>query len=339
MKSRLKMLFAGLLIILLFAAMDTFNHEKPRILILHSYTETGQWERAVNEGINRELAKNRTPISILRHYMAFTDQAGKTDWDDASKQARHVIKTFRPDILVPIGEEAQEYVGRHYVNDPHMRIIYATSEHPSHFGYPEAHNVTGIREILPLAQITEVLHYLHQPTLRIRVLGMDDATGQSEREQVKDFLWAPNHLVDVQLVSNFDAWKAAVHAANQDADVLIVLSYNGLPLSATDTHPVDNKLLATWTEHESKPLVIGVRVPFAAGGGALAVVPSAEGIGAQIGKRILTLLALPPGGALPRGNDSQDFLIALRPERLAERKLSLPAIYIQAARASHTLFE
>ncbi|MEO6986231.1 MAG: hypothetical protein ABI155_12885 [Paralcaligenes sp.] len=339
MKSPLKLLFAGLLIILLFAAMDVFNHEKPRILILHSYTEEGRWEQAVNEGIKRELAKNRTPISIRWQYMAFTDQAGKTDWDDAAKQANHVINTFRPDILVPIGEEAQEYVGRHYVNDTHMRIIYATSERPDHFGYLGAKNVTGIREILPLSQITEVLRYLNQPSLRIRVLGMDDATGQAEREQVKDFLWAPNHLVDVQLVSNFDAWKAAVRTANEDADVLIVLSYNGLPLSASNAHQVDNKLLATWTERESKPLVIGVRVPFAAGGGALAVVPSAEGMGAQIGKRILTLLALPSGNALPRGDDSQDFLIALRPQRLAKRKLSLPTIYTQAARASHTLFE
>ncbi|TAL89064.1 MAG: hypothetical protein EPN62_11395 [Candidimonas sp.] len=339
MKSPLKLLFSGLLIILLFTAMDIFNHEKPRILILHSYTEAGQWEQAVNEGIKLGMAKNRTPLSVRWHYMAFTDQAGKTDWDDAATQANHVIKTFRPDILVPIGEEAQEYVGRHYVNDAHMRIIYATSESPAHFGYVDAKNVTGIREILPLAQITEVLRYLHQPALRIQVLGMDDATGQAERQQVKEFLWAPNRLVDVQLVSNFDAWKAVVRKANQDADVLIVLSYNGLPMSASNTHQVDNKLLATWTEHESRPLVIGVRVPFVAGGGALAVVPSAEGIGDQIGKRILTLLALPPGSALPPGNDSRDFLIALRPQRLAERKFSLPAIYTQAARASHTIFE
>ncbi|UHL62595.1 hypothetical protein LSG25_10850 [Paralcaligenes sp. KSB-10] len=339
MKSRLTLLFAGLLVILLFAAMSLFNHDKPRILILHSYTETGQWEQAVNEGINRELAQNRTPISIRWQYMAFTDQTDKIDWSDAAKQAEHVINTYRPNILVPIGEEAQKYVGRNYVNHAGMRIIYATSEHPSHFGYPDAANATGIREVLPLAEINDVLRYLRRQSVRIRVLGMDDETGRAEREQVKDFIWAPNRLVDVQLVPNFDAWKAAVHAANQDADVLIALSFNGLPLSATDAHPVDNKLLSTWTEHESKPLVIGVRVPFVEGGGALAVVPSAEGIGAQIGKRIITLLALKPGSALPRGSDSQDFLIALRPERLAQRKLSLPAIYTQAARASHTLFE
>lgn len=337
MKPRL--ILAGLLIISLFAAMTAFNHQKPRILVLHSYTETGLWEQALNRGIQSELSKNLAPISVRWHYMSFTNEVGKTDWDDAGKQARQIIGSYRPDILMSIGEEAQEYVGRHYANQADMRIVYATSEDPARYSYLTASNVTGVKEVLPLAQIVEMLHQLGRPSLRIRVLGMDDPTGRAEREQVQEFSWSPHRLIGVQLTPNFSEWKTAVRAAAQDADVLIVLSFNGLPVSTTNPRPVDNGLLATWTEHESKPLVIGIRVPFVAGGGALAVVPSAEGMGAQLARQTLGLLKLGPGNALPPPQDSVDFLIALRPGRLAARKVTLPAIYTQAARASHTLFQ
>jgi len=319
--------------------MAAFNHQKPRILVLHSYTEAGLWEQAFNRGVQAELTKNLAPISVRWHYMSFTNEVGKTDWDDAGKQARQIIDSYRPDVLMSIGEEAQEYVGRHYAGQANIRIAYATSEDPAKYGYQTAHNVTGVKEVLPLAQIVEVLRQLGRPSLRIRVLGMDDPTGQAERDQVQEFSWSPHRLMGVQLVSSFSAWKTAVRAAAQDADVLIVLSFNGLSVSATNPRPVDNGALSAWTEHESKPLVIGIRVPFVAGGGALAVVPSAEGLGGQLARQTLGLLKRSPGNALPPPEDSVDFLIALRPERLAARKVALPAIYTQAARASHTLFQ
>lgn len=339
MKNRLTLIFAGCFVLLLLALLIAFNHQKPRLLILHSFAENGTWETAVDSGIRRELARNRQPISTRWHYMSFSSQAGARQWAAASHNSRNVIDAYRPDVLVAIGEEAQDYVGRYYVNRPDLRVVYAMGEDPASFGYPPAHNVTGVREMLPLAQVVEVLGHLQRPGLRIRALGMDDATGQAERQQVQDFAWAPHRLVAVQLVSDYGAWQEAVRAAAADTDVLLILSFSGLPRSAGDPNPVDNRVLADWTERNSKPLAIGVRESFVAGGGALAVVPSPQGIGEQVARKALATLAeARRRGPLPPPEDSADFHIALRPTRLAMRGLTLPTIYIQAARASQTLY-
>lgn len=340
MKNRLRLWFASVFLLLLFGSMLAFNHQKPRMLILHSFTEDGPWESAVDGGIRRELAKNRQPISTRWHYMSFGSEMNERQWAAAAQDSRHVIDRWRPDVLVAIGEEAQDYVGRHYANRSDLRLVYAMGEEPASFGYAQAANVTGIREMLPLAQIVDVLGHLKQPALRIRALGMDDPTGHAERQQVQDFSWGPHRLAGVQLVANYGAWQDAVRAAARDADVLLVLSFRGLPQRAGDPRPVDDKLLADWTERNSKPLAIGVRESFVAGGGALAVVPAADGIGEQLTRQALTVLReARRGGPLPPPEGNIDFQIALRPERLAARQLELPAIYTQAARASHTLYQ
>ncbi len=363
MKNRLATVFASVFVLLLLALLVAFNHQKPRVLILHSFSESGQWETAVNTGIQRELARNREPIAVRWRYMALSPHMNAKQWAAAAQRSRATIDSWRPDVLVAIGEEAQDYVGRHYAGRPGPRLVYAMGEDPASFGYAGAPNVTGVHEALPLAQIVELLRHLDRPppreglspqdgaspqdrppprdrpSLRIRALGIDDPTGHAERQQVQDFDWGPHRLLGVELVPDFQAWQEAVRAAAQDADVLLVLSFGGLPKAPGDPGEADGLLVAGWTEHESRPLAIGVRESFVAGGGALAVVPSPYGLGEQAAREALaTLAAIRHGEPPPAPEDSLDFQIALRPGRLAARGVELPAIYVQAARATQSLY-
>lgn len=339
MKSRPTLLFAAAFIVLLSGLLIAFNHQKPRLLVLQSYSEEGSWETAVDGGIRRELARNLRPVRTRWHYMSFSDESVRTNWEAAAQHSRSVIDAWDPDVLMVIGEEAQQYVGRHYRGRSDLRIVYGVGEDPASFGYVGAANVTGVRETLPLAQIVELLRYFKRPALRIRVLGIDDPTGQAERQQVQDFDWGPHRLTGVLLVSDYAAWQKAVRGAAADADVLLVLSAKGLAREQGALQVVDDRELAHWTEHASVLPVVGVRDSFVAGGGALAVVPSPEALGEQLARQALAALAeARRGGPLPPPQDSVDFQISLRPERLAARGITLPTIYTQAARASHTLY-
>jgi len=339
MTSRSSLPFAAAFVALLTIFLVAFNHQKPRLLVLQSYSESGAWERAVDSGIQRELTRNLRPLRTRWHYMSFSEESMRINWDTAAQHSRGVIDTWRPDVLVVIGEEAQQYVGRHYLGRTDMRIVYGVGEDPASFGYAGAANVTGVRETLPLEQIVELLRYVKGPALRIRALGVDDPTGRAERQQVEEFDWGPHRLVGVQLVADYPAWQEAVRAAAGDADVLLVLSSKGLPREEGGAQAVNDRELSYWTEHESALPAIGVRDSFVAAGGGLAVVPSPEALGVQLAHQALTVLAgIRRGGPLPPPQNSIDFQISLRPERLAARGIHLPTIYEQAARASHTLY-
>lgn len=336
---RILTLCATAFVLLLLALLVRFNHDKPRLLVLHSFAEDGPWEQLFDSGVQRALAGNRQPLAVRWHYMNFadTDVQSDADWAASSARARSVIDTWKPDVVLMVGEEAQQWVGHRYATDEPQgrRLVYAMGEDPERFGYPGAANVTGVRERLPLAQVLEVLGQLESRRLRIQTLGVADPTGEAEAEQVRAFDWQGHTSLPVRLAKDYAAWQQAVKDAAGQADVLLLLSFAGLPRPDSTSAAVDSMEVARWTERNAEPLTLSVRSRYVVGGGALAVAPSAEALGEQAAH--LALQAL-PGKPLPAPQDSEDFVIGLRPERLAVHGYQLPGIYAQAARAARLLF-
>lgn len=326
-------------VLLLFALLIAFNHGKPRLLVLHSFSEDGHWEGLFNQGVQRALAANREPLAVRWQYMSFTEIDVQTDaeWAAASARARAVVKSWQPDVILIVGEEAQQWMGYRYVSDDAraQRVVYATAEDPQRFGYAGAANVTGVREMLPLAQVQDLLAALHTGPRRIQAIGVADPTGEVESAQVQAFGWQPHTLLPVVLARDYAQWQQAVRDAAEQADVLLVLSFGGLPRSTTDARAVDALEVARWTERNAVPLTIGVREGYALGGGAIAIAPSAEALGEQAGR--LALQAM-PGNPLPPPQFTQDFVVGLHLQQLQRRGYQLPGIYEQAARAAHLLF-
>lgn len=339
MKNRLAVICAGLLAVLLLALLVAFNHQKPRLLIIHGFSEDGPWEQAFDAGFRRGLDHNRQPLSVRWRYMLYSQYLSDRQWMSASLRSREIIDSWRPDVLVAVGEEAQEYVGRYYAGLTSPQVVYVINENPEQFGYSGAANVTGIKEILPLDQIADILQFMDRSSLRIRAIGIDDPTGRAEAQQVQAQDWGPHQFLGVDLVSDSIEWKDRVLGLADQVDILLVLSAGGLPKSPDIPEDVDPIQLAGWTASHAKPLAIGIRESFVVGGGALAVVPSPIGLGQQTARyALLALQTIKAGQALLPPEDSQDYLIALRPDKLAARGLTLPAIYLQFARNSHTLY-
>lgn len=345
--TRLRLWLSTAFMLVLGALLITFNHAKPRLLVLHSYAEGGRWEQAFNAGLKQVLEANRQPIALRWEYMTFVvgEQPSPAEWAAAAQRTHSLIERWKPDVLLAVGEEAQDWVARHYAhpadtNTPPKkpRVIYATGEDPERFGYPNAVNVSGVHELLPLPALLELLTQLglaqDGKRLRIHALGVDDPTGHAERDQVQAFDWGRHHKAKVTLASDYAAWQQAVHGSG-DADILLLLSYVGLPQQAGEPSTVPVATQIGWTVQHARPLVLGMRTSFVEDGGALALAPAPDGLGAQAGA--LALQALLQPGTLPAGQAGRDFNVAVRPALLQQRHLVLPEIYLQAARAAHGL--
>ena len=100
------------------------NINKPRILVLHSYSNDYVWTRQINVGLDRVLGKVQG-VDIRYHEMKTKKMSGKGYIDRAGIAAQHAIEVIRPNVIVAIDDNAQKYVAKQYVNNPDIKIVFA----------------------------------------------------------------------------------------------------------------------------------------------------------------------------------------------------------------------
>lgn len=337
-KHKIIIVLAAIFVLLFVGILVAFNHQKPKLLVLHSYSEEGRWEQEFNQGVIKAVASTTRPFALRWHYMTFTDTdiPNQEEWQASGQRARAVIDRWQPDVLLVVGEEAQQYVGRYYVGHNSIRIIYAMAEKPESFNYDKASNVSGVLEVLPLEPIIEFLSLTYSRPMRVRALGVNDATGVAEGEQLIKFDWGQNEFLGVTLANDLQSWQQAVKDAS-DADLLLVLSFAGLAQQAGSNAMVNSRELARWTVKNSIQLTFGLRERYVSNGGAIAIAPSPDGLGQQSTRLAIQALNTKTK-QMPLAELGHDFTVALRPDALTRLDLKIPAIYYQAARAANTLY-
>lgn len=316
--------------------LGAFNTTKPRILVVHSLAKDSPWATAVDKGMRSALDANRRPVSVEWLYMDVNGPAFLDQTEQARAQARRAVDRVDPDVLIAVDDEANKLVARDYVGRPTPRILYISLDRPpSEYGYVGAPNVSGIAEKLPFAAVKDAVGAIFPGrTVTASVIGIDTVTGQAEMTQARGFEWGNVRVTDTKLVSTAGAWRDFVTAAN--TDVLVVLSCRDLPEADGTTFTAADAI--RWTQQNSKPLPVGTQVGFVEDGGALSFSPPPEEYGrAAIGLALDWLDDRSTPGA-PPPRESPHFQVAVRQGALAARGLSVPQIYVEAAREVNALF-
>ncbi len=344
MKFRLETLVIAIFLIGSVSLLTWFNLSKPRILILHSYDKEYSWVKDVNTGLKRVLDKRRD--YTLRWYYLDTKRHPWPDYKaNAGLAARRVIDDMQPDIVIAVDDDAQQYVTRHYLNHPHIKIVFAgVNNEPQAYGFEQAKNVTGILERLPLDALQETLQMAAQRNhwqrpLRIRFIGDRSETVLGDEKYFRSHAWSPFVLKESRLVDTFPEWQKAVQESAADTDVLINSNYRKIMRSASDSSLVPAHELIAWTERYAQIPVIGANGFYAEDGGMLAIgtSPYEQGeVAARLATEILDHQMQPQ--QLPFLVTHQ-FVVAMRASVLRERHFDLPRVYEAGARASNKFFE
>lgn len=335
MRLRRNVLIGGFLLTCVLL-LGFFNAAKPRILVLHSGAEDSPWVHELDAGMRAELDRNRRPLNVEWNYLAITSLAGRGVTETAA-EARRAVDTFKPDVLIAVDDEANSFVAQYYVGRPRPRILYVSIDQPPAFyGYSGAQNVSGISEQLPLAAIRDTLVAMFPGrAVTLSVIGVDGPTAQAEVAQVTAFAdWAGVRVERPTLVSTAGVWRTAVQKA--DGDALLVLGLQALP--DDDGSTVTAAELSQWTQDNSRPVPLGTQVDFVRGGGALTVAPAPNDDGRQAVQFALDWLDDRSTPGPPPPITSSHFDVAVRQGLLARRGITLPQIYLEAARENATLF-
>lgn len=326
-------LFLGVVV----GAFIYFNVTRPRVLVLHSYSADYAWTRDVDVGLTRIF--NRHPNYAIRwHYM----DTKKHPWPEFARAAgitaRGVVENYRPHVLVVVDDDAQRLAGRHFVNDPDIRIVFAgINGSAAPYGYDHADNVTGILERKPVRAVREVIGELARNrglAGPVRVLFLGDASGsvKQDAEEMTHFDWAPLKFVGARLVESWPQWQQAVAQAHEVADFIVVANYRKLTATAGGKELVDVREVMPWTEKNARIPVIGTNGFNVEDGAALAIgtSPFEQGeVAAQMAVAIIDQGTAP--SAIP-WRQTEQFTVSIRQGEMLEKRLYLPAVYEAFAR-------
>lgn len=344
MKKNLLTFAISFFFIFTFGVLVWFNISKSRVLILQSYNDDYSWVKDVNVGIKRVM-KDKSHYSIRWYYMDTKRHPWQQYKINAGVVARRMIDSWKPDVIIAVDDDAQQFVTKHYVNNPKIRIVFSgVNNELADYGFDKATNVTGILERLPLTAVKEGL-YTHarlsgnNRPVRVIFLGDKSETVLGDAKWTRAFDWAPAQLVDTILVDNFDDWKEAVKKAQERADYIITSNYRKVAREKGGKELVPALELISWTDSASVIPVIGTNAFFPEDGGMMAIAtsPFEQGeVAAKMAADIIDNNKSPKD--IPVVTTKQ-FVVSMLDSRIREKKFVMPMIYEACARASNKYYK
>lgn len=321
-----------------------FNTHRPRLLVVHSAGSETEKIRAINRGLRDEL-RSKNYFSIRWYYSGLSNSTDPARAEAEGLRARRLVDGWTPEVILAVGDEAQQYVARHYANNPAIKIVYcAVHEDVEPYGLDHAANATGALMVPPLEALEDALLGLgRQLALRrpLRVVHIGDKSDDvgDDGEYMAARHWSGVRFLGNRYVATFDAWKAAVSQAAGQADFILTSDYRELATSATDSTWVPAEEVVAWTVAHAPVPVIGTRSQYVWDGGMLAVGSSLYEQGREAGSMAVRLLEQHESPAAIAPRMPKEFVVAARESGLKARNLHLPAIYQALARASNNYFQ
>ena len=327
-------LFVCCLVLFIFFVKAT----KPRILVLHSYSPEFLWTAEINTGIARVL-KGKA-YSIRYHYMDTKVHPDPAFKEKAGLAARQVIDQWKPDVVISVDDNAQEFAAKYYSNHSGIAIVFTgVNAGLAEYGYDRADNVTGVLERIPAASIVEGLRSVLYPG-RTRIHHISDASETSlfVEQEMHGYDWSPFVVTESRLCETFPEWQAAVAQANASADILMTTHYHTLRRSAGEQTIVPPREVIRWTMQNTKIPVFSMWGFFVEDGGGLAFAVSSYEMGEEAARMAAAIAEKRQRpGDIPVAVGRQ-LLICAREKELQRFDLHLPVIYEAFARATGSYY-
>lgn len=317
------------------------NIRKPRIFILHSYNTDFSWVRDIDVGIERSLLKKN--YKIRHHYMDTKRHPAQSFKEKAGATARQEIESWQPDVIIAVDDDAQEYVGKYYRNDPRIKVVFSgVNKTPQDYGYDKADNITGVLERINYRAIKDILVQV-LPEGRRRIMHISDASSTSEgiHNEIGGFDWSPLQFQDSRQVDTFEEWKQVIKAAEGKTDFLLLTHYHTLRRSAASEEVVPPQEVMKWTIENSSLPGISFWGFYVEDGGMMAVALSPYEQGEVAARMAVDII---DNGKRPKDipvYESHLFVMYMRGSQIRERMggMNLPLVYESFARAMNTYYE
>ncbi len=313
----------------------TNNVMKPRIMILQSYSPDFAWSKDIDVGIDRILKGK--PVLIRRYYLDTKRNPERDYMVRAGAAAIFNIRKWKPDVLIAVDDDAQEYVAKYFINEPNMSIVFnGVNGTAEQYGYDKAENVTGVLERVPFQAVQEVFEDINPKGHFIHICDNSD-TSRYIQEELETFNWSPLNLIATKRCPTFADWQKVVIKANQEADFLLITHYHTIKDAMGNT--MKPKDVIDWTRAHTTIPLIGCWDFFVADGGALSISVSPYEQGELSAKMAIDIIEHHRRAKDIPITRNTLFTVSLRGSELKKNNIRIPTIFESFARGLDHYYE
>lgn len=196
----------------------------PLVIYVNSYHAGYPSSDDVMAGVTDTLSASGVRVETL--FLDTKRRSSEAEIAAAAARALAEIRRRQPALLVVSDDDAvRSLVVPHFAGGPLPVVFCGVNWSAERYGLPTPH-VTGMLEVLPVAETLQTLEPYYPGIRRVVVLSEQSAAEESNRVAMSAIFAARGLSAEWRLVPTFDAWKAEFRHANATAD-LIVLPTNG----------------------------------------------------------------------------------------------------------------
>lgn len=214
-------------ILLIFSGIVVFSciqeKSKKKIVYINSYHKGHPSSDEIMKGFMDNIPTDS--FEVRSWYMNTKRNPTEEFIEKKALELLDSIKLTNPDILVVSDDNAVKYIVEPNLNDLNMPVVFCgVNWTDKEYNLPPA-QVTGIIEILPVADAINAIKSHYPKAEKLLVLNENTTTSRKEK-QILDTLFQHAGLVaSFNLVDNFEQWKTAFAEGNQEYDIIYVSTH------------------------------------------------------------------------------------------------------------------
>ncbi len=193
-----------------------------RVLYIDSYHEGFPWSDGITEAVKNVMSGKDITLKI--HRMDTKNNPDEKYKVNAAREAKGVIESFRPDIVIASDDNASKYLIMEYYKDARLPFVFCGVNYTAEiYGFPFS-NVTGMVEVAPVIKLIYSLKHFTR-IVNVGYLAADTLTERKDGEFTKRDV---RERFYEKYVHNFSEWKQAFLDFQDQVDVLIVGNNGGI---------------------------------------------------------------------------------------------------------------
>jgi hypothetical protein len=195
-----------------------------KCFFVSSYNRGYEHSDAIERGLRAVLDGK---CEVRQFDMDAKRKPNEADVKRKALEAKAIIDTWRPDIVITADDEAAKYLVQPYYKDHKLPFVFCgLNWTAAEYGFPYA-NATGMIEVAPIVPMMERAKDIVPSFSRAFYVGADTLVEGKNLKRFQDAAERLGFKLDHEFVTTADGWIAAYQRA-QDYDVVIVGNSEGI---------------------------------------------------------------------------------------------------------------